>query len=404
MVVKLVDCIECDEFGEYLVVAQSHINNIQELYYHFEVIIDSMDNLDDDGMFIKFNMNYMKIKLENKSVVIMKPRLEESFHKFIDNMKKYTSGKLIIHHQSDDKIPKLFIRSEGEYYTSPIDVTYRRNKEEARVISGYPYDHRSKKVGKIVNLTRRDINTVSEGRWLNDEVINYFMNILRCEYHLGNIEYFQTHWYQKLINEGFDGVKSWHDTTIFDKDIIVIPINKTDCHWSLLLVMNPGKIGDVCNLSGNRRMNTNDNQVIPAIIGLDSTSTGISAVAARRVRGYLNKMYALKQKRGLKFWFDKNSIPLVQRRVPWQNDSYNCGMYVIMFMHLIHKQMRFRKIKFTKAEASRGGQVFTKVLRFNNPTDILLMRTHYKKELERRAKAQKGKYGQMIFTGCEFLR
>ena len=76
-------------------------------------------------------------------------------------------------------------------------------------------------------------------------------------------------------------MKSWYDYDSFcRKWMIVIPINQTQTHWSLIIVVNPALIGEVCNLSGSRNIDKSEDAQVPMIIGLDSTSTGINTVAA----------------------------------------------------------------------------------------------------------------------------
>ena len=82
-------------------------------------------------------------------------------------------------------------------------------------------------------------------------------------------------------------------------------------------------------------------------------------------------------------------MPLVEPRIPWQNDSYNCGVYVLMFIYKMHKMLLRGLIKFNKSSIDDKGIMWTrKIFTFKNPEDIEKLRRDYKSELERRVKSQ----------------
>ena len=110
------------------------------------------------------------------------------------------------------------------------------------------------------------------------------MNIIQTEYPVMGVKHIKTLWYQKYVDDGYKGVKSWYDYVSFFRNwMIVIPINQTQTHWSLIIVVHPGLIG-------NRNVNKSENAQVPMIIGLDSTSTGINTVAAQNIRNFYNSL------------------------------------------------------------------------------------------------------------------
>ena len=63
-----------------------------------------------------------------------------------------------------------------------------------------------------IQITRRDIATLSGLNWLNDEVVNFYMNLLMERGKNDNytsVYAFNTFFYPKLIKMGFSGVKRW---------------------------------------------------------------------------------------------------------------------------------------------------------------------------------------------------
>ena len=71
------------------------------------------------------------------------------------------------------------------------------------------------------------------------------MNILRLEYTNKNIESVQTYFYQKLLDNGNNGVKTWYNQKILKKDMIVIPGIQQKYHWSILVLLNQGCNGEI---------------------------------------------------------------------------------------------------------------------------------------------------------------
>ena len=88
----------------------------------------------------------------------------------------------------------------------------------------------------------------------------------------------------KLKKNGPDAVLSWtkkKDINIFKKKLIFIPVH-ADLHWSLLVVVNPGKIANVYN---DDLPETEDHSFI---LFLDSLNLHDKHVYAKYIRQWLN--------------------------------------------------------------------------------------------------------------------
>ena len=95
-------------------------------------------------------------------------------------------------------------------------------------------------------------------------------------------------------------------------------------------------------------------------------------------------------------------MPLVEPRIPWQNNSYNCGVYVLMFMYKMQKMLLRGLIKFNKLDIDNKGINWTRrIFPFKNQEDIEKLRGDYKDELERRVKLQKD-CNTFAFNGMRF--
>nr|XP_034357447.1 sentrin-specific protease 2-like [Arvicanthis niloticus] len=93
--------------------------------------------------------------------------------------------------------------------------------------------------GFKLQITRRDIQTLKNGQWLNDEIINFYMNLLveRNENQgYPALHVFSTFFYPKLTQSGYSSVKRWTRTiNLFDKEMILVPIHQR-VHWSLVVI------------------------------------------------------------------------------------------------------------------------------------------------------------------------
>ncbi|KGL73169.1 Sentrin-specific protease 2, partial [Tinamus guttatus] len=90
-----------------------------------------------------------------------------------------------------------------------------------------------------LKVTREDIHTLRNLHWLNDEIINFYMNLLveRSKKEGYPALYaFSTFFYPKLISGGYKAVRRWtRDVDLFKQDLILVPIHLR-VHWSLVVI------------------------------------------------------------------------------------------------------------------------------------------------------------------------
>ncbi|XP_077055527.1 sentrin-specific protease 2 isoform X2 [Siphateles boraxobius] len=91
-----------------------------------------------------------------------------------------------------------------------------------------------------LRITQRDLATLQEGSWLNDEVINFYMNLVmsRSEQEVGGrkVYSFSTFLFPKLHGGGHASVRRWTKAVdLFLYDIILVPLH-LGVHWSLAVV------------------------------------------------------------------------------------------------------------------------------------------------------------------------
>ncbi|CAH0389430.1 unnamed protein product [Bemisia tabaci] len=90
-----------------------------------------------------------------------------------------------------------------------------------------------------LRITQRDLITLARLNWLNDEVINFYMNLLMERNKLGRypkVYAFNTFFYPKLVNSGHASLKRWtKKVDIFSHDLIVVPVH-LGVHWCMSII------------------------------------------------------------------------------------------------------------------------------------------------------------------------
>uniref|UniRef100_A0A8C6Y0X1 SUMO specific peptidase 1 n=1 Tax=Naja naja TaxID=35670 RepID=A0A8C6Y0X1_NAJNA len=87
-----------------------------------------------------------------------------------------------------------------------------------------------------LTITRKDIQTLKHLNWLNDEIINFYMNMLMersKQKGFPTVHAFNTFFFTKLKTAGYPAVKRWtKKVDIFSVDILLVPIH-LGVHWCL---------------------------------------------------------------------------------------------------------------------------------------------------------------------------
>uniref|UniRef100_A0A8C7MRY0 SUMO specific peptidase 1 n=1 Tax=Oncorhynchus kisutch TaxID=8019 RepID=A0A8C7MRY0_ONCKI len=93
--------------------------------------------------------------------------------------------------------------------------------------------------GFRLTITRKDLQTLSHLNWLNDEVINFYMNLLverSKDPSLPTVHTFNTFFFPKLRSAGYSAVRRWtKKMDIFSMDVILVPVH-LGVHWCLSVV------------------------------------------------------------------------------------------------------------------------------------------------------------------------
>lgn len=129
-------------------------------------------------------------------------------------------------------------KSEDKDVKLPALTTEQKNMVESGLKPEPEYELLVKKFN--MRIHRRDLRTLADEVWLNDAVINFYMNLImqRSEERkdLPKVYATNTFFYHKLMASGQAGLSRWtRKVDIFAFDLFIVPIN-IDRHWCLSLV------------------------------------------------------------------------------------------------------------------------------------------------------------------------
>lgn len=144
-----------------------------------------------------------------------------------------------------------------------------------------------KQKNHIITIRGEDYDRLAPGEFLNDTLIDFWISWLI--YRMGNasnqVHVFTTQFYTKLEQEGVESVISWtakKNIDIFEKKYVFVPVNK-DTHWSLLVIVNPGKI-----ISDDDEEASNKHLEHPYILFMDSLRAHKKAKLQKTLYKWLN--------------------------------------------------------------------------------------------------------------------
>ncbi|KAH3757041.1 cysteine proteinase [Pelomyxa schiedti] len=136
--------------------------------------------------------------------------------------------------QEEERIKKLKSQSTRPLTTSEqrlVTIALGSKRDEDKTADIKAFSER---------LTQADILTLKPGAWLNDEVINLYMEILqersRKSKDLPHCHFFNTFFYP-LLSRSYDRVKKWSSKVdIFNMDMLLFPIHQSGNHWCLAVI------------------------------------------------------------------------------------------------------------------------------------------------------------------------
>ncbi|XP_019876205.1 sentrin-specific protease isoform X2 [Aethina tumida] len=170
-----------------------------------------------------------------------------------------------------------------------------------------------------LQITRRDIQTLSGLNWLNDEVINFYMNLIiersKCSTRWPKTYAMNTFFYTKISKDGPGSVRRWtKKVDLFSYDLMCIPIH-LGMHWCMAAVDFRVKA-----IKYYDSMGSNNNRCLNAL------------------RSYLECEHMDKKKTAL----DTSVYTLENvKGIPQQMNGSDCGMFSCTFAEFLSRDAKF---------------------------------------------------------------
>jgi len=169
-----------------------------------------------------------------------------------------------------------------------------------------------------IQITVKDINTLKGLQWLNDEVINFYMQMIVTRSGQGNLPKVYactTFFYPKLKDGGHASVKRWtKKVDIFDHAIILVPVH-LGMHWCLATIDMQRKV----------------------IMYYDSMG-GRNKGCLQALAKYVEDEHMAKKGSPLDMTTWKQEFA---KDIPQQMNGSDCGMFTCKFAEYISRRARF---------------------------------------------------------------
>lgn len=171
-----------------------------------------------------------------------------------------------------------------------------------------------------IPITPHDIGKLRDRQWLNDEVINFYHELIRkrSQDHAGlfpKVHVFNTFFYPRLQSKGYSGVRRWtRKIDIFSFDYIIIPVHLS-VHWCCAVI----------NFKEKR-------------FEYYDSLHGPSGEAFQVLRDYLCKESLDKRKLEIDLSEWSNFGP---KNIPAQENGYDCGVFACTFAEYISRGAYF---------------------------------------------------------------
>ena len=220
-------------------------------------------------------------------------------------------------------IPEPEEESESEEEAELPELTPEQESEIDQILSS-PYSQTLVDAHNIA-ITRKDLDTLRGLNWLNDEIINFYLQMIVARSkendNWPNVYAMNTFFLPKLMKTGYDSIKRWtRKIDIFSYDILLVPVH-LDVHWCLAII-NLKKKGVFFYDS----MGSDKNDILKALLK------------------YLQSEHKNKKNSD----FDTSDFHLENvKEIPKQMNGSDCGMFTLKYAEYLSRNA---SITFTQED------------------------------------------------------
>ncbi|KAI3382861.1 hypothetical protein SNEBB_005430 [Seison nebaliae] len=271
--------------------------------------------------------------IDNKKFHIDQSKLQPVKHSQTDVLIKQLEKVQLDIHKSVDKFTSLQQKQQETRQRIINEKKDEERKRKIRLIDNAPKilenkndflilsDEFWKESKQIVNgviippkfqvddneILSKDLRTLKNGEWLNDEIINSYLTLIcnrsKKKSNLPSCYHFNTFFYTNLRDKGYNSVRRWtRRINVFKFDIIIVPLH-LHVHWVLAIIDN--------------RIKT---------IKIYDSFSGDNTKAGQLLFQYL--ISEMKDKLKTDLNKDEWKVHIYPKDVPQQSNSYDCGVFL----------------------------------------------------------------------------
>ncbi|XP_043270098.1 sentrin-specific protease 1-like [Venturia canescens] len=220
-----------------------------------------------------------------------------------DSIKKEENLKKIKREANNRKNENIELKEKGTNIKKEEVNVETRQTENIELKKEDSNKNKIQKGNKGRKVREEDLNTLEGRRWLNDEVINGYLELIVEKYE--KTFAFSTFFFSRLLSGGFSAVQRWtRKFNIFEFDLVLIPLH-LGAHWCLATIdLKNRKVNYFDSLMGN-------NKEYPTLI-------------------FEYLMMEAASKKQTSFDSSKWSI-VIKRDIPKQLNNFGCGVFVCSF-------------------------------------------------------------------------
>ncbi|KAH9821697.1 hypothetical protein DFH28DRAFT_923187 [Melampsora americana] len=246
--------------------------------------------------------------------------------------KKSDSGNLILSKTDDEDLSNLFSKvlklEDTSYFCQPRSWPSQLSHEQTQVVEQISNKSRAMNELPGASCTVKDLSRLEPKRWLNDELINFYgiMINLRSQKDHPSPKFYDVHCFSsffmtRLDLDGYQAVRRWTKKfNLFEKDLIIFPINLMNSHWICGVINLEKKRFEVLDSFGFKHF-----------------------MVFKKLRNYLMAEHLDK----LKFELDLSEwIDYYHPEIPIQDNGYDCGVFVCMFMDCLSRKWQDDQVVF----------------------------------------------------------
>ena len=171
-----------------------------------------------------------------------------------------------------------------------------------------------------IKIRIRDLKTLEPEKWLNEEIINFYLNMIVERSHnqqLPTVYAFGTQFYIKLAEGGHGYVKRWtKKVDLFEKRLILVPIHLED-HWVLVSIDTEQKTENYHNSMGDEKKH--------------------GKLCLARIVDYIKEEHSNKKGVAIDTSIWKKTI---SEDIPQQDNAYDCGLFILKYAECVSRLER----------------------------------------------------------------